>query len=103
MSKEILGYVHHIRGTTITIKTIQKVKAAGKERVEYSHVALPVKRNADKEPVRDLVDKAIENLGDYVIIKVDGGFIIDLRRASIDEAKKMKESMEEPKQPKAKA
>lgn len=95
--RELLGYVHHIRGTTITIKTMHKVKAAGKERVEYSHVALPVKRNADKDPDRDLVDTAVDMLGDYVVIKVEGGFISSLRKATADEAKKMKESFEEPK------
>lgn len=95
--REILGYVHHIRGTTITIKTMHKVKAAGKERVEYSHIALPVKRNAEKQPDRELVDKACDNLGEYVVVKIEGGFISELRKATLEEAKRMKESLEEPK------
>lgn len=74
------------------------MKAAGKERVEYSHVALPVKRNSDKEPDRDLVDKAVDMLGDYVVAKVEGGFFSEIRKATIEEAKKMRDTLsEEPK------
>lgn len=94
MRVKLVGYVHHIRGNTITIKSYHVVEAGGKTRNEYSHISLPVQYLEDEygtNPDRSLIDFAVEFIGKYVVAQVENGHIIMLAQASKQESKQLRE------------